>query len=152
MNPPQVYMCSPSWTLFPPHTIPLGRPSALAPSIQYRASNLNLSQLLPLTLSLQRVLITSAKPLSLLQSSSLTIFCQYCPSFENGLIFGLAEPHTILFFFFSYSKHSIFISFLGLSCFSCPLNNTHHSSKFNLRLFCFSCFSSLAIYVVITSL
>jgi len=28
MNPPQVYMCSPSWTLLPPHTIPLGRPSA----------------------------------------------------------------------------------------------------------------------------
>ena len=43
MNPPQVYMCSPSWThlLLPPHTIPLGRPSALAPSIQYRASNLD---------------------------------------------------------------------------------------------------------------
>ena len=29
-------MCSPSWTLLPPHTIPLGCPSALAPSIQYR--------------------------------------------------------------------------------------------------------------------
>ena len=30
MNPPQVYMCSPSWTLLPPppHSIPLGRPSA----------------------------------------------------------------------------------------------------------------------------
>ena len=41
MNPPQVYMCSPSWTLLPPHTIPLDRPSAPAPSIQYRASNLD---------------------------------------------------------------------------------------------------------------
>ena len=41
MNPPQVYTCSPSWTLLPPHTIPLGRPSAPAPSIQYRASNLD---------------------------------------------------------------------------------------------------------------
>ena len=41
MNPPQVYMCSPSWTLLPPHSIPLGRPSAPAPSIQYRASNLD---------------------------------------------------------------------------------------------------------------
>ena len=41
MNPPQVYMCSPSRTLLPPHTIPLGHPSALAPSIQYRASNLD---------------------------------------------------------------------------------------------------------------
>ena len=41
MNLPQVYMCSPSWTLLPPRTIPLGRPSAPAPSIQYRASNLD---------------------------------------------------------------------------------------------------------------
>ena len=43
MNLPQVYMCShpkPSSPL-PPHTIPLGRPSAPAPSIQYRASNLD---------------------------------------------------------------------------------------------------------------
>jgi len=28
MNPPQVYLCSPSWTLLPPHPLPLGRPSA----------------------------------------------------------------------------------------------------------------------------
>ena len=41
MNLPQVYMCSPSWTLLPPHTIPPGRPSASAPSIQHRASNLD---------------------------------------------------------------------------------------------------------------
>ena len=41
MNPPQVYMCSTSWTLLPPHTIPLGRPSAPAPSIQYHALDLD---------------------------------------------------------------------------------------------------------------
>ena len=41
MNPPQVYLCSPSWTLLPPHTIPLDRPSAPAPSIQYSALNLD---------------------------------------------------------------------------------------------------------------
>ena len=41
MNPPQVYMCFPSWTLLPPHTIPLGCLSAPAPSIQYCASNLD---------------------------------------------------------------------------------------------------------------
>ena len=35
MNLPQVYLCSPSWTL---HLLP---PSAPAPSIQYRASNLD---------------------------------------------------------------------------------------------------------------
>ena len=43
MNPPQVYMVyiphpEPS-SILPPHTIPLGYPSALAPSIQYRALN-----------------------------------------------------------------------------------------------------------------
>ena len=43
MNLRQVYTCSPSWTLLPPpsRTIPLGRPSAPGPSIQYRASNLD---------------------------------------------------------------------------------------------------------------
>ena len=39
---PQVYPCSPSWTLalLPPHTLPLGHPSAPAPSIQHHATNL----------------------------------------------------------------------------------------------------------------
>ena len=43
MNPPQVYPRSPSWTLLPPPSpaLPLGHPSAPAPSIQYRASNLD---------------------------------------------------------------------------------------------------------------
>ena len=43
MNLPQVYMCphpEPS-SLLRPHTIPLGRPSAPAPRIQYPASNLD---------------------------------------------------------------------------------------------------------------
>ena len=35
MNPPQVYLCSPSRTLLPPHTLPLSHPSAPAPRIQY---------------------------------------------------------------------------------------------------------------------
>ena len=41
MNPSQD-TCAPHpepSSLLPPHTIPLGHPSALAPSIQYRASN-----------------------------------------------------------------------------------------------------------------
>ena len=43
MNPPRVYTCSQSWTTshLPPHTIPLGHPSAPAPSILYTASNLD---------------------------------------------------------------------------------------------------------------
>ena len=43
MNPPWVYTCSPSWSPshLPPHTIPLGHPSAPAPSILYHASNLD---------------------------------------------------------------------------------------------------------------
>ena len=43
MNLPQAYMCphpEPS-SLLPPHTIPVGSPSAPAPSIKYRASNLD---------------------------------------------------------------------------------------------------------------
>ena len=43
MDLPQVYTCSPSWTpsLLAPRTIPLGHPSAPAPSIQHHASNLD---------------------------------------------------------------------------------------------------------------
>ena len=43
MNPPQVYMCSPSEpsSLLPSHTIPLGHPIAPAPSTMYHASNLD---------------------------------------------------------------------------------------------------------------
>ena len=43
MNPPWVYMCSPSWTPshLPPHPIPLGHPSAPAPSTLSHASNLD---------------------------------------------------------------------------------------------------------------
>ena len=39
-----MYACVPDpepSSLLPPHTIPLGRPRALAPSIQYRALNLD---------------------------------------------------------------------------------------------------------------
>ena len=39
MNPPQVYTCSPSWTLLPPHTIPLGRSSAPALKISNLSKN-----------------------------------------------------------------------------------------------------------------
>ena len=41
MNPPQVYTCSPSWTHLPPHTIPLGHPSAPALSTLSHLSNLD---------------------------------------------------------------------------------------------------------------
>ena len=43
MNPPQVYTCSPSepLSLLPPCTVPLGHPSAPAPSILYPALNLD---------------------------------------------------------------------------------------------------------------
>ena len=42
MNPPRVYTCSPSEppSYLPPHTIPLGHPSAPAPNIQYHTLNL----------------------------------------------------------------------------------------------------------------
>ena len=44
MNPPRVYTCFPnpeSPSHLPPHTIPLGHPSAPAPSTLYHASNLD---------------------------------------------------------------------------------------------------------------
>ena len=43
VHPPRVYMCSPSWTPLPPpsHIIPLGHPSAPAPSFLYPPSNLD---------------------------------------------------------------------------------------------------------------
>ena len=43
MNPPWVYMCSPSWTPLPSssHSIPLGHSSTPAPSTLYHASNLD---------------------------------------------------------------------------------------------------------------
>ena len=43
MNPPQVYMCPPSWTSLPPpfHPIPQGHPSAPALSTLSDASNLD---------------------------------------------------------------------------------------------------------------
>ena len=43
MNPPRVYMCSPSWTPshLPAHPIPLGHPSVPALSTLYHASNLD---------------------------------------------------------------------------------------------------------------
>ena len=45
IHPPRVYTCSSSWSLpaphFPLHTIPLGHPSAPAPSFLYPASNLD---------------------------------------------------------------------------------------------------------------
>ena len=43
MNLPQVYMCSPSWTLLPPPSSyhPSGSSQCTVPSIQYRASNLD---------------------------------------------------------------------------------------------------------------
>ena len=76
MNLPQVYTCSTSWTLLPPHTIPLGRPSAPAPRIQYRASNLNW-RLISHTI-LYMIQCHSPKlshPLPLLQTSPKTMFC-----------------------------------------------------------------------------
>ena len=68
MNPPQVYMCSPSWTLLPPHTLPLGRPIAPAPSIQYPALNLDWQLISYMIYMLQCHSPKSSHPLSLPQS------------------------------------------------------------------------------------
>ena len=88
MNPPQVYMCSPSWTLLPPHTIPLGRPSVLAPSIQYHASNLDWHLV-----------------------SYMIFYMFQCHSWENGISLLFNMLSTLVITFLPSSKH-LLISWL----------------------------------------
>ena len=80
MNLPQVYMCSPSWTLLPPHSIPLGCPSAPAPSIQYRVSNLDWQLISYMILYMfQCHSPKSSHPLALQQSPKTSIHqCLFC--------------------------------------------------------------------------
>ena len=83
MNPPQVYLCSPSWTLLPPPSPyhPSGRPSAPAPNIQYRAS------LNPLIFLGQM----SALP-NVLTASVIVYFFRECPA--NLLRETVNSPRT----------------------------------------------------------
>ena len=63
------YTCVPHpepYSLLPPHTIPLGRPSAPAPSIQYRASNLDNFQLYTARLSISECSVENRSALKLL--------------------------------------------------------------------------------------
>ena len=68
-------------SLLPPHTIPLGRPSALAPSIQYRASKLDWHLLSYMILnmfqchSLGFVQVTSFLPMSTSVYLSFWVLC-----------------------------------------------------------------------------
>ena len=90
MNPPQVYMCSPSWTpsLLPPHSIPLGRPSAPAPSIQYRAS-----LVLPIYLYLYPIYPCSVDLLkTMIFISSSSIYQHHIPIWEISVQISFLNP------------------------------------------------------------
>ena len=91
---PQVYTCSPSWTLLPPRTLPLGCPSAPAPSIQYCASNLDRQLVSYMILYMfQCHSPKSSHPLPLPQSPK-----------------DCSIHHFFFFFFFlPNSKHSLFV-------------------------------------------
>ena len=108
MNPPQAYMCSPSWTLLPPNTIPLGHPSAPAPSIQYRASNLDWQLISYMIFYMfQCYSLRSSHPLPLPQSPKdcsihLCLFC--CPTYRVIVTIFLnsiyMHYYTVLVFLF----------------------------------------------------
>ena len=107
MNPPQVYMCSPSWTLLPPHTIPLGHPSAPAPSIQYRASNLDWRLISYMILYMfQCHSPKSFRPLPLPQSPSLMAHVVHIlskkssPNPGSHRLFSMFSSRNIIGFFF----------------------------------------------------
>ena len=81
LNPPWVYMCSPSQIPLPPHPIPLGYPSAPAPNTLYHASNLDWQFVSHMIIYLfQCHSPKSSHPLPLLQSPKdcsihLCLFC-----------------------------------------------------------------------------
>lgn len=60
----------------------------------------------------------------------------FCPS--GLLVLWKLAPFWVCrtppFWFLSYSEHSVFVTFLGLHCFSCTLNNRRHNPKFNFGL------------------
>ena len=109
-NLPQVYTGSLSWTpsLLPTHTIPLGCPSAPAPSILYPASNLDWQFVSYMILYMfQCYSPKSSHPLPLPQSPKdcslhLCLFC--CLTYRVIVTIFLnsiyARSYTVLVFFF----------------------------------------------------
>ena len=77
-------------SLLPPHTIPLGRPSAPAPSIQYRASNLDWRLVSYILYVFQCHSPKSSHPLPLPQSpKDCSIHqCLFCCRRPRGMVWG----------------------------------------------------------------
>ena len=80
-------------SLLPPHTIPLGRPSAPAPSIQYRASNLDLQLVSYMIYMFQCHSPKSSHPLPLPQSPKdcsihhFFFFFFFCPTVSTHYLY-----------------------------------------------------------------
>ena len=108
MNLPQVYMCShpePS-SLLPPHTLPLGRPSAPAPSIPYSASNLDWRHVSYMILYMfQCHSPKSSHPLPLPQSpKDCSVHqCLFCYTFPKLLL----TPGSCFWSFLSLARSSL---------------------------------------------
>ena len=115
MNPPRVYTCFPSWapSHLPPHTIPLGHPSAPAPSILYHALNLDWQFISHMILYMfQCHSPKSSHPLPLPQSPKdcsmhLCLFCcltnrVIATIFLNSIYIYVCQYTVLVFFFLAY--------------------------------------------------
>jgi len=115
LNPPWVYMCSPSQTPLPPPPIPLGYPSGPAPSTLYHASNQDWQFVSHMIIYLfQCHSPKSSHPLPLLQSpKDCSIhLCLFCCFTYRVIISIFLNPYicvSILYWCFSFWLTSLCI-------------------------------------------
>ena len=100
-------------SLLPPHTIPLGRPSALAPSIQYRAWNLDWRLISYMIFYMfQCHSPKSSHPLPLPQSPQSLHQCIFCCLVYRVIVtifLNSIYMHSILYWCFSFWLTSLCI-------------------------------------------
>ena len=110
MNPPQVYPRSPSSTLHPPPSppLPLGHPSAPAPSIQYRASNLDwrtrfIHDIIQVSMLFSQISPPSPSPTESIRLNYTSV--SLLLSHTQGYCYHLSKFHiyaVLVFFFLAY--------------------------------------------------
>ena len=132
MNPPQVYMCSPSWTLLPPRTIPLGCRSAPALSALFNALSMHWSMVTFLWWLFCEYFYLWPKKLKLKKLFSLLAcllsFAQSCPTLwdprncnpPGSSVHGILQAGILEWVAISSSKESSQLrDWTNVSCVSC---------------------------------